>query len=242
MSYSLAYKDFGEAAILIEWPQSIDDKILLDIINFKEEIEKKLDIHHIELIPAYNSLTVINHNKDIKLQGLKEELKRIYTSVNKNIIGKQKLWEIPVCYDETFGIDLEHICEEKGMSKEELIQLHSEAIYTVYCIGFLPGFMYLGGLSKRLETPRRETPRLNILKGSVGIAENQTGVYPQDSPGGWNIIGNSPINLFDINKETPCFVKTGDKIQFRGISLPEYKLMQVEIEAGVFSIESKWIQ
>jgi len=241
MTYPLLYKEFGEHAILIEWPKSIDDKILNDIINFKLAINTHLNPSLIELIPAYNSLTVINHNKNHSLLMLKEKLKDIYITIRENPERTQKLWTIPVCYDTSFGIDIDYFCEQKKITKKKLIQLHSKTVYTVYCIGFLPGFMYLGGLPESLEMPRRKVPRLHILKGAVGIAGNQTGVYPQESPGGWNIIGNSPIHLFNANNHKPCFVETGDKIQFKSISLAEHKSIQEEVDAGVFSIDSKRI-
>ena len=152
---------------------------------------------------------------------------------------KSVLWKIPVCYDAVFGIDLEAISKEKNLSKEEIIKRHSQAIYTVYFIGFLPGFLYLGGLDESLHVPRKSTPRLQIEKGAVAIGGNQTGVYPTESPGGWNIIGNSPIEFFNPKLETPCFAKAGDKISFKPITIQEFKTIKILVEAGVYQIESE---
>lgn len=242
MSYSLSYKFFGSNAILIEWPETIQEDILDDIIGYKKEIQKRFDNSIVELIPAYNSLTVIKYDESLALNQLKKTLISIYEKVKIPEKKVQRLWKIPVCYDETFGIDQELLCKQKKITRKKLIELHTASIYTLYCIGFLPGFMYLGGLPEILKSSRKDTPRLRVEKGSVGIGGNQTGIYPQNSPGGWNIIGNSPINLFDVTKEEPCFVKVGDKVQFQSISLPAYNLMKIEVETGIFSIENEWVK
>ena len=205
MPFKLTYKSFGERTILIEWPQEINKNILRDIIIFKEKI-LNLNIKQIlELKTSYNSLLIIY--KEV-LVNLKEEITnidKIYRTENKSEKVNSLLWKIPVCYDDEFGADLELISKQKNIKKSEIIKQHSQAIYTVYFIGFLPGFLYLGGLDERLHMPRKSTPRLSIKKGAVAIGGNQTGVYPNTSPGGWNIIGNSRINFFDVSKETPCF-------------------------------------
>ena len=149
------------------------------------------------------------------------------------------LWKIPVCYDAVFGIDLKTISEEKNLPIEAIVKHHSQTIYTVYFIGFLPGFLYLGGLNETLYMPRKSTPRLKIEKGAVAIGGSQTGVYPSDSPGGWNIIGNSPIEFFNPKLKTPCFAKAGDHIIFQPISLSAYKNIKILVEAGVYQLDSE---
>ncbi|HET6872400.1 MAG TPA: 5-oxoprolinase subunit PxpB, partial [Sporolactobacillaceae bacterium] len=129
---------------------------------------------------------------------------------------------IPVCYGGEWGPDLDHVAAVNGLSPEEVIRIHSEGVYLVHMIGFAPGFPYLGGLSKEISTPRRETPRLVIPKGSVGIAGDQTGVYPLETPGGWQLIGRTPINLFNPNSETPSLLKAGDFVRFVPISPSEW--------------------
>jgi len=129
----------------------------------------------------------------------------------------------------------------KGFSLAKLIQLHTAPLYTVFCIGFLPGFMYLGGLNVVLHHPRRSAPRLKIPKGSVGIGGEQTGIYPQASPGGWNIIGNSPIQLFDPHNRNPCRISVGDKVKFYDVSEAEYELLSIQVETGIYNMESEVI-
>lgn len=238
-AYKLTYKPYGERAILIEWPQHIHSDILDDIINFKEKI---LDFNIeslVELKSAYCSLLILYGNFYKGFESEKCIIDKIYHTKKKRIKTDAVLWKIPVCYDTTFGIDLEAMSNEKGLTKEQIIQYHVKSIYTVYFIGFLPGFLYLGGLDDKLHFPRKSTPRLQIKKGSVAIGGNQTGIYPSESPGGWHIIGNTPISFFDVSKETPCFAKAGDGIVFYPISVYEYENIKTLIDAGVFQLESE---
>ena len=134
---------------------------------------------------------------------------------------------------------MDEISIKKNLSKQKIIALHAQAIYTVYFIGFLPGFLYLGGLDPALNFPRKQIPRLQIKKGAVGIGGVQTGVYPTQSPGGWNIIGNSPISFFNASNKIPCFAKAGDKIQFYTISLKKHKEITALVKAELFQLESE---
>ncbi len=241
MAFNVTYKPFGERAILVEWPPKIDGLILQDIIKFKTTIANNNIESIVDLKSAYNSLLIVY---DVVCRNFENEvnlLKKLYKSPNSNHVILSRLWKIPVCYDTDFGIDLDAISVEKKLSKTEIIKRHSQAIYTVYFIGFLPGFLYLGGLDDLLYVPRKSTPRLKIEKGAVAIGGHQTGVYPIESPGGWNIIGNSPIVFFDVSKEEPCFAKSGDKIQFHEISLKEYKNIKTLVEAGVYQLEREVI-
>ncbi|QLE02993.1 5-oxoprolinase subunit PxpB [Galbibacter sp. BG1] len=233
--FKLEYKKFGPKALLIEWPRTVDEEILNDIIKFKKLI---LDnIQGYELVPAYNSLTVISQTA-IDHDNLIKKIKEIYRENYTSAKIQRKLWHIPVCYDEDFGIDLEAFSVAKKLSIDRIIELHIEQLYTIYCIGFLPGFMYLGGLNKTLHHPRRNQPRLNIPQGSVGIGGEQTGVYPQESPGGWNIIGNSPVKVFNAERQEPCGVSVGDKIKFYPIEKDEHKLITIQVDANIFHLKT----
>lgn len=236
MVRNLTYKQFGEKAILIEWQAIIDDNILNDILLFKEKLIANNKIEFTDLIQGYNSLTIIykffvtDFEKEILL------LKSIYTSTLK--IRKQHYfeWEIPVCYDLEFGIDLQEIVQKTNLQIDEIIKIHSESIYKVFFIGFLPGFLYLGGLNEQLFFDRKPNPRLNVAKGSVGIGGKQTGVYPSNSPGGWNIIGKTPIDFFNIENRNPCFAKAGDFIKFKPISLDEFYQLEQEIKEETYQL------
>jgi inhibitor of KinA len=242
--YNLTYKKFGETAILIEWPARIDIEIIQDIVSFEKLIGKDQKV--IETIVAYNSLTVryeymYNYSLHYKYRDSHskavEKLKQLYQQ--KQDVRKQesKIWKIPVCYDAKFGLDLEEVSKAKGLSVDEVIQLHSSSSYLIYFLGFQPGFLYLGGLNEQIHIPRRNNPRLRVEKGSVGIGGEQTGVYPQDSSGGWNIIGKSPIDFFDIQKPKPCFAKAGDKIQFMPVDLDTFCEIEESVRKGTYLIK-----
>jgi inhibitor of KinA len=131
--------------------------------------------------------------------------------------------EIPVCYASEFAFDLDNVARQAGLVPNEVIDVHSGAEYRVHCVGFTPGFPFLGGLSPKLSTPRRETPRTEIPPGSVGIGGKQTGIYPVKSPGGWNIIGRTPLRLFDPQRNPPVLLRAGDRVRFRPISREQFE-------------------
>ena len=233
-AYNLTYKPYGSRAILVEWPSKIDKNILRDVILFKNKILRDRGEVILEVINTYNSLTIIYHTTIKKIYNEFSALKSIYKASFDNISVKKYRWKIPVCYDVKFGIDLTEMAAEIELKKEEIIALHSTAVYTVFFIGFLPGFLYLGGLDKRLFFARKSTPRLTVEKGSVGIAGMQTGVYPSQSSGGWNIIGRTPVSFFNPQAEVPCFAKPGDEIQFSGISLATYEQLKTQVDIGFY--------
>lgn len=241
MGFELTYRPYGERSILVEWPSVISEQILQDIIRFKTAIEEKNIKSIVELKTAYNSLLISYNSICRNFENQVNMLKKIYLLPKSNNDRMSVLWKIPVCYEDGFGIDLESISAEKKISKATLIKRHSQAIYTVYFIGFLPGFLYLGGLDESLHIPRKQTPRLKIEKGAVAIGGQQTGVYPNESPGGWHVIGNTPISFFDVTKEVPCFANPGDRIVFKPITLKAHKDIKTLVDAGVYQMESEVI-
>ncbi|QTD38948.1 5-oxoprolinase subunit PxpB [Polaribacter batillariae] len=229
MHKKTTYKPFGNAAILIEWQAIISKEILNDIILFKEKIKKEKATLITDFIIGYNSLTLKYKNEIGNYCNEVESLKLIYKQDFKLNKVEKILWEIPVCYDLEFGIDLEEISEKSNLSVEEIIKIHSKKTYTVFFIGFLPGFLYLGGLDKQLHFDRKPNPRLKVPKGALAIGGKQTGVYPQESAGGWHIVGKTPIHFFDIKNENLCFAKSGDQIKFKAISLEEFYQTEKEV-------------
>ncbi|MGK0429714.1 MAG: inhibitor of KinA [Psychroserpens sp.] len=241
MDFELTYRGFSEHSILVEWPQEINEFILEDVLFYKHAILDLSIKSIVQINNAYNSILVIY---ELTIDNLNDEylnLKSIYLNRNKFKKTKVKVFRIPVCYDEEFGLDLKAISEEKKVSVSEIISRHSKPMYTVYFIGFLPGFLYLGGLDEALHFPRKVSPRFQIKKGAVAIGGAQTGIYPNDSPGGWNIIGNSPVDLFLKKNKQPCFARSGDTIQFTPISRTEYDSIVLQIEQGIYTIESEVI-
>ena len=130
--------------------------------------------------------------------------------------------QIPVCYDVSMAPDLALIADLHHLSIEQVIQLHTEKLYRVYLVGFLPGFAYMGNVDEKIATPRKSKPRTLVPAGSVGIAGEQTGIYPFDSPGGWQLIGQTPIEMFSVEKPQPCYLRTGDEVQFYPVTLNEF--------------------
>lgn len=240
-AFQLTYKPYGERSILVEWPPEINENILQDVLNFKLNIQNNYIKSKIQVTSAYNSILITYNTTIDNINDEVLSLKSIYSSKKHTSKSTGMLWKIPVCYDDEFALDLSELSIEIKLSKSKIIELHSDTIYTVYFIGFLPGFLYLGGLDKSLHFPRKSTPRQLIKKGAVAIGANQTGIYPNESPGGWNIIGNSPISFFDASKDMPCFAKAGDKIQFVPISVMEYQNISTLVKEGVYQIESEVI-
>ncbi len=238
-NYNLTYHRFSERAILVQWPPGISEPVLKDVLSFKNRlldhgIEQIVEVNH-----AYQSLLVIYHDTIDNLNSTVSALKEQYeqrVAVKKE---RQQLWKIPVCYHADFGLDLAEISEAKQLPIPELIQRHCQAIYTVYFIGFLPGFLYLGGLDEALHMPRKKRPRAAIKKGAVAIGGSQTGIYPNASPAGWQLIGNCPLRLFDATQNPPCFAKAGDKVQCYEIDLKTHHTISKAVEQGTYHLKSE---
>jgi KipI family sensor histidine kinase inhibitor len=174
------------------------------------------------IVPAYRSLAVIYDPSCLSLDDLIRRIKELESAAGLGQTAEPSVVEIPVCYGGEFGPDLEFVSEHTGLSPLGVIELHSSCDYPIYMIGFTPGFCYLGGMDQRLKTPRRKTPRTSVPEGSVGIAESQTGMYPIESPGGWQLIGRTPLRLFAPERENPFLYKAGDRIRFRPVSVEEF--------------------
>lgn len=238
-NYQLTYTRFSEASILVQWPQKIAPEILADMLAFKNNLLNSEHSSILQITNAYSSILITYRDYISNFESEITFLKTKYASRQNLEKQDSKLWKIPACYDSHFALDLEEISNEKQLSPSEIIKLHVDAVYNVYFIGFLPGFLYLGGLNERLFMPRKKSPRQHVEKGAVAIGGEQTGVYPNASPGGWNIIGNSPLNFFNIDLETPCFATAGDHIQFVAVDFKTHQEILVEVQNGTYSIESE---
>jgi inhibitor of KinA len=181
----------------------------------------------IELAPAYTTIGVfLEPSRIAGFDELKTKIERaLQTSVDpaRPRAGTGSVLEIPVCYESEFAPDLDQVARHNSLSPEEVVRRHSEAAYRVSCVGFTPGFPFLSGLPSELATPRRATPRTEIPAGAVAIGGTQTGIYPRKSPGGWNIIGRTPLRLFDVQREPPALFRAGDRVRFRKISREEFE-------------------
>jgi inhibitor of KinA len=240
MVFKLSYKRYGEHAILIEWPQKIKDDILNDVLQFKFLIEKKHFKNVTEVRSAYQSLLIIYKEIISDFEAEVDYLKAIYqTSITFQDRIPKRIWNVPVCYHLDFALDIDELAQTKNSSITEIIRLHTEPIYTVCFIGFLPGFLYLSGLHDFLFTPRKAVPRLKVERGAVAIGGNQTGIYPQESPGGWHVIGNSPIEFFNAKETPPCFAQAGDQLKFYEVDKAQYFQIKRAIENKNYILESE---
>lgn len=240
-TFELTYKAYGKRAILVEWPAEISKNILNDVVAFKNKIIQKNIKDVIDVINTYNSITIVYRDTINIIYDHFLELKSLYRQDVYQEFVKNYRWEVPVCYDKKFGIDLDELQSENQLSYHEIISLHSSLIYTVYFIGFLPGFLYLGGLDKKLHVSRKATPRLRIDKGAVAIGGAQTGIYPIESAGGWYIIGNSPVSFFNGKLENPCFAKSGDEIEFKSIDIERYNDIISKVKNGNYQLKKSKI-
>ena len=214
---------YSETSILLELKAEPKLDLLNELVVFKSLLYSNLcGIKQITL--SYKSLLLQFSNPLKKYKNLKEEILKLYSSFDssKSTI-KSKHWNIPVCYESKYASDLSILSEHLKLSHHQLIKLHTKPIYQIYFIGFLPGFLYLGGLDTKLYYPRKKSPALKVSKGAIGIGGRQTGIYPNQSPGGWNIIGTSPTSMFDPNLKQPCFAKSGDTLSFYSISETTFK-------------------
>lgn len=190
-----------------------------------------------DVVSAYHSVTVYYDPLRIRMnqrgrrtisEHVREQLTEILENIDEHRLPPPRRIDIPVCYGEPYGPDLTEVAEHSGLQPEEVIRIHSSVEYTVYMLGFAPGFPYLGGMDERIAMPRKATPRLRIPAGSVAIAGGQTGIYPLETPGGWNVIGRTPVRLFDWRKDSPTLLKAGDIVCFRPITQAEYLRMEEE--------------
>ncbi|MFW0759728.1 5-oxoprolinase subunit PxpB [Staphylococcus cohnii] len=238
----MEYKLINEETIMIYFKQQIDPSTFKEVQKVEKYIKDQQHEAIIEVIPSYRAIML---HIDITKQSLAkvvnelklEQLSKLDFDENLN---KVKTISLPVLYGGNYGPDIQEVATHNQLSIEEVIKLHTENTYLIYMLGFMPGFPFLGGLNSKLATPRREEPRTSIPAGSVGIANNQTGLYPKKSPGGWQIIGRTPITVFDILRTPMCLYESGDYIKFYSIDESTFEQI-VEAQQGEFDIE-KWVK
>lgn len=216
----------GDSALLIETGKIPDDSSQLAVWNIDSILASTRPAWMIETIPAFTTLTLIYNPLLITFNEAKKEVTALLKGAAEVASPRPRTVEIPVCYGGAHGPDLEFVAKHNGLSTEEVIRFHIEESYTVHMIGFSPGFPYLGGMSERIAAPRKETPSVGIPERSVGIAGNQTGVYPISTPGGWQLIGRTPVRLFLPENDIPSLLRAGDRITFRRISADEYLALE----------------
>ncbi len=221
----------GEQGLVVEFGNAIDPAVNARVHRLARSLAARGLEGVIETVPTYRSLLVLFDPLVLTRERLASEVEGLLTAtaVEEAPGAGGNTVELPVLYGGEFGPDLDFVARHNGLSAEEVIAFHSSSAYLVYMLGFTPGFPYLGGMSSRLATPRLSSPRVKVPSGSVGIAGSQTGVYPLESPGGWRLIGRTPLRLFDVDAERPFLLAPGDIVRFRPVDEEEFwAYLQVE--------------
>lgn len=226
----------GDSSVLVEFGSHISPEINRRI----SATVQLLRAQHIEgiqdMIPSFCALLINYDPRVLSFEQISGRLEKLLKVETKSETLTKRIFEIPVCYGGEFGPDIDTVAEHAGLSVDEVIALHSSKDYLIYMLGFLPGFCYLGGLDERLKTPRLANPRLKIVAGSVGIGGAQTGIYPIDSPGGWQLMGMTPIKPYDPAREPAILYEAGDYIRFVPIDRDEFFRIRALVESGGYAV------
>lgn len=241
MKKALSYIPAGESAFMIKFGTKISKKIHKRILGYLQAIEADNDLMKgiIDLVPSYADLMVYYNPLVFTYQEILQQLKEKEKSIKLVVSAKSRVVDIPVCYGGEYGEDIGFVASHNNLTIPQVIQMHTKPKYLVYMLGFTPGFSYLGGLDKDIATPRRNEPRTRIPAGAVGIAGNQTGIYPIESPGGWQLIGQTPLRLFGAQNESPVLLRAGDTIHFQPITTAEFSEIAKAVEANEYKLGVK---
>ncbi|MCI8578134.1 MAG: 5-oxoprolinase subunit PxpB [Lachnospiraceae bacterium] len=222
----------GDSSLLIEFGKEISPEINRKIAATVQLMKEQHIEGVVDMIPAFCSLLINYDPRVVRYDKMKKRLESLVRMDIKVGAEKRRIFEIPVVYGGEYGPDLAAIAQHAGLSEAEVINIHSSQDYLIYMLGFLPGFCYLGGLDERIHTPRLANPRLKIRAGSVGIGGSQTGIYPLDSPGGWQLMGMTPVKTYDPDREVPILVEAGNYIRFVPVDEAEYHRIQELVDSG----------
>lgn len=230
MAYTISTA--GDSGLLISFEQVISPAINQRITNLVQGFDRQPLDGLLEVIPAFASLLVLYDPHLLSYDTLRAYLIERLEQPMTITEAQTRIWDIPLVYGGEFGPDLETVAQHAGLTSQEVIDRHAGRDYLVYMLGFLPGFPYLGGLDESIHTPRLANPRLAIPAGSVGIGGGQTGIYPVSSPGGWQLIGRTPVKTYDPNRTKPVLFEAGDSVRFRPISPDDYQTIEAAVRDG----------
>ncbi|MGB0683232.1 MAG: 5-oxoprolinase subunit PxpB [Magnetovibrionaceae bacterium] len=222
----------GDSALVVEFGQVIDPDLSARVMGLRSRVLSAIEagelVGIVELMPSFRSLMVHYDPEFTSAATLKKDLSALIEG--RGAVGKAaRLWRIPACYHGEFAPDLADVARRTGLESEEVVFKHCAETYRVYMVGFLPGYGYLGDLPSELRLPRKETPRLRVPPGSVAIATAMTAIYPLESPGGWHLIGRSPVKLFDPHWDRPSLLEPGDRVRFQPVSAEEFGDIQQQV-------------
>ncbi len=229
------YMPLGDKALVVEFGGIINPDINRKVHSLHEVISNAAIPGVHECVPTYRSLLVAYDPMKVSYEKLVSRVKSLEKRSKASISqSATRTAVIPVAYGEDFGPDIGQVAQHHNLKDNDVICIHSAREYLVYMIGFIAGFPYLGELDDQIATPRLESPRIRVPEGSVGIAEKQTGIYPREAPGGWRIIGRTPLRLFDPSWQPPALLQPGDTVRFKPISIDEFRQIHVEVSKGSY--------
>lgn len=226
----------GDASLLVEFGKEINPDINRKIAATVQLMREQHIEGVVDVIPSFCALLINYDPRVIGYEEIKSRIKDLLRVEIKAGAERKKIFEIPVCYGGDFGPDIKTIADHAGLTEAEVIEIHSSRDYLIYMLGFLPGFCYLGGLDERIFTPRLASPRIKIDAGSVGIGGSQTGIYPLDSPGGWQLMGKTPVKTYDPDREVPILVEAGDYIRFVPIDEEEFYRIKELVDKNEYQV------
>jgi inhibitor of KinA len=224
----------NEESVTVKFGEEINGSLAMQISIFNHSLRQQPFPGFLTTVPAYTTIRIV-YNPLVVIHSLlpgnncyekvSNYLQSLVVLPDERLLKTETI-TIPVCYEAAYSADLNEVAKHTGLSPEEIIALHSAQVYKVHMIGFIPGFAYLGGMNRQLFCPRKAQPRRAVPAGAVGIAGHQTGVYPLNVPGGWQIIGQTPYRLFDIGRQQPSLLKAGDEVIFKAIGRDEFSYLQ----------------
>jgi len=236
MNDPMKYLPSGDSAIIIKTGSDISANQNIKVRKLLYGIEREKINGIVDFIPAYNELLICYDPLEISFRRLLDTLYLIENKLDDIQLPESRIIRVPVLYGGEAGPDLDEVAERNRLTPDKVIEIHSSADYLIYMLGFTPGFCYLGGMDERIATPRKAQPRLNIPAGSVGIADKQTGIYPIVSPGGWQLIGKTPLRLFDPARDPVFLFSPGDHIRFYAIGEEEFlRISELSEKGSIFT-------
>lgn len=213
----------GDAALVLGLPARVDVETSARIVAIAVALRRECGTLIRDAVVGYHTLTVYFDPLRVDSRWLESQMMEIASDVQPGAEAPGAMIEVPVCYGGVFGPDLAYVAQQAGCCEEDVVSLHTALEYRVFVVGFVPGFAYMGPVHERLSLPRRSNPRTRVPAGSVGIAAGQTGIYPMETPGGWHLIGRTPIRPFDEARLEPVLFRPGDRVTFRAISPGEFE-------------------
>ncbi len=238
---AVRYLAAGDRCVVAEFGKEIDAAVNKKVHQFNHIVKKRIKDGIVDTVPTYRSLLIHFDPAVFSFNRFVNELKDIEKTLDSAELPPSFIATVPVCYGGELGPDLEDMAGLTGLSVEEVVRIHTSVDYLIFCLGFTPGFPFLGGMDQRIAAPRLTNPRTHVPRGSVGIGGKQTGIYPQESPGGWRLLGRTPVKLFELREgDTPFFpLKPGNYIRFKPITLDEYHSIKEQVTQGEYQWDIK---